>query len=139
MLAATNLPEALDSALTRPGRFDRIVHVPNPDIGGRREILRHYLSEKPTTDDVDVESLARGTAGFSGAELYNLVNMAAVQAAVSEEASISGASNDTLGSSSAATSRTMTETSWLGKATSVVASHTHALTDNACITAARAM
>ena len=89
VIAATNIPEQLDPALTRPGRFDRLVHVPNPDIGGRREILRHYLLNKPVADDVDVESIARGTSGFSGAELFNLVNMAAVQAAVSGETAIS--------------------------------------------------
>ena len=89
VIAATNIPEQLDPALTRPGRFDRLVHVPNPDIGGRREILAHYLENKPVDADVDVESIARGTSGFSGAELFNLVNMAAVQAAVSGETAIS--------------------------------------------------
>ena len=88
VIAATNIPEQLDPALTRPGRFDRLVHVPNPDIGGRREILTHYLADKPVEPDVDVESLARGTAGFSGAELANLVNMACVQAAVTGETTI---------------------------------------------------
>ena len=88
VIAATNIPEQLDPALTRPGRFDRRVHVPNPDIGGRREILAHYLSDKPVEPEVCVESLARGTSGFSGAELFNLVNMAAVQAAVSGETTI---------------------------------------------------
>ena len=89
VIAATNIPEQLDPALTRPGRFDRLVHVPNPDIGGRREILTHYLLNKPVDENVDVESIARGTSGFSGAELFNLVNMAAVQAAVSGESTIS--------------------------------------------------
>jgi ATP-dependent metalloprotease len=89
VIAATNIPEQLDPALTRPGRFDRLVHVPNPDIGGRREILTHYLLNKPVDENVDVESIARGTSGFSGAELFNLVNMAAVQAAVSGETTIS--------------------------------------------------
>ena len=65
--------------------------MPNPDIGGRREILTHYLADKPCEPDVDVESLARGTAGFSGAELFNLVNVAAVQAAVTGETTISSA------------------------------------------------
>ena len=88
VIAATNIPEQLDPALTRPGRFDRRVHVPNPDIGGRREILAHYLSDKPVEPEVNIESLARGTSGFSGAELFNLVNMAAVQAAVSGETTI---------------------------------------------------
>ena len=94
VIAATNIPEQLDPALTRPGRFDRHVHVPNPDIGGRREILTHYLADKPTDEDVDVEALARGTSGFSGAELFNLVNTAAVQAAVSGETSIGAARLD---------------------------------------------
>ena len=89
VIAATNIPEQLDPALTRPGRFDRLVHVPNPDIGGRREILRHYLNKPVADEDVEVESIARGTSGFSGAELFNLVNMAAVQAAVSGETAIS--------------------------------------------------
>ena len=84
VIAATNIPEQLDPALTRPGRFDRLIHVPNPDIGGRRDIIKHYMADKPCEADVDVESLARGTAGFSGAELANLVNIAAVQAAVAE-------------------------------------------------------
>jgi len=91
VIAATNIPEQLDPALTRPGRFDRLIHVPNPDIGGRREILRHYLADKPVAFDVDVETLARGTAGFSGAELFNLVNIAAVQAAVAGETVIDAA------------------------------------------------
>jgi len=94
VIAATNIAESLDPALTRPGRFDRMVHVPNPDIGGRREILDFYLSDKPTTDDVDVDRIARGTAGFSGAELYNLVNMAAVQAAMADAPSITAADLD---------------------------------------------
>ena len=55
VIAATNIPEQLDPALTRPGRFDRLVHVPNPDVGGRREILKHYLKDKPLDADVEVE------------------------------------------------------------------------------------
>jgi len=82
VLAATNLPETLDGALTRPGRFDRVVHVPMPDVGGRRAILGHYLGDKPTAADVDVAALARGTGGLSGAELFNLINVAAIRAAV---------------------------------------------------------
>ena len=85
VLAATNLAETLDAALTRPGRFDRTVHVPVPDIGGRRAILQHYLKDKPVAGDVDVAVLARGTSGFSGAELSNLVNVAAIRAAVQGE------------------------------------------------------
>lgn len=82
VVAATNLPEALDPALTRPGRFDRHVVVTNPDVRGRQEILDLYLHNKPLADDVDVKLLARGTPGFNGADLANLVNMAALKAAV---------------------------------------------------------
>ena len=82
VLAATNLPETLDPALTRPGRFDRHVVLTNPDVRGRQEILDLYLQDKPLSDDIDMMSLARGTPGFSGADLANLVNMAAVKAAV---------------------------------------------------------
>jgi|TARA_B110000967_G_scaffold158110_1_gene163391 ATP-dependent metalloprotease len=57
VIAATNIPEQLDPALTRPGRFDRLVHVPNPDVGGRREILKHYLKDKPLDADVEVEGV----------------------------------------------------------------------------------
>jgi len=85
VIAATNAPDTLDSALTRPGRFDRHIHVPNPDIGGRREILTHYLGDKPTDTSVDVETIARGTTGFTGADLDNLVNTAAVQGALEGE------------------------------------------------------
>eukprot|EP00271_Cylindrocystis_brebissonii_P003008 TRINITY_DN13758_c0_g1_i2.p1 TRINITY_DN13758_c0_g1~~TRINITY_DN13758_c0_g1_i2.p1 ORF type:complete len:1039 (+),score=196.23 TRINITY_DN13758_c0_g1_i2:171-3287(+) len=81
VLAATNLPETLDPALTRPGRFDRHVTVPNPDQRGRQEILELYLTDKPLSPSIDVNTLARGTPGFSGADLANLVNEAAVRAA----------------------------------------------------------
>lgn len=82
LMAATNLPEILDPALTRPGRFDRHIVVPSPDVRGRQEILELYLHEKPLADDVDVSALARGTPGFNGADLANLVNIAAIKAAV---------------------------------------------------------
>eukprot|EP00698_Gefionella_okellyi_P017896 TRINITY_DN5307_c0_g1_i1.p1 TRINITY_DN5307_c0_g1~~TRINITY_DN5307_c0_g1_i1.p1 ORF type:complete len:690 (+),score=143.26 TRINITY_DN5307_c0_g1_i1:95-2071(+) len=82
VIAATNLPEVLDKALTRPGRFDRHVHVAPPDIAGRRKILQLYLSKVASDPKVDVDVLARGTVGLTGAELSNLVNVAAVQAAV---------------------------------------------------------
>lgn len=85
VIAATNAPDTLDSALTRPGRFDRHIHVPNPDIGGRREILTHYLHDKPVDSSVDIETIARGTTGFTGADLNNLVNTAAVQGALEGE------------------------------------------------------
>jgi len=81
VIAATNLPETLDKALTRPGRFDRTVHVPLPDISGRKQILDLYLKNVPVAQDVDAEVIARTTVGFSGADLANLVNTAACQAA----------------------------------------------------------
>ncbi|CAA0824669.1 ATP-dependent zinc metalloprotease FTSH 11-chloroplastic/mitochondrial [Striga hermonthica] len=82
VMAATNLPDILDQALTRPGRFDRHIVVPNPDARGRKEILDLYLQDKPLADDVDVKAIARGTPGFNGADLANLVNIAAIKAAV---------------------------------------------------------
>ncbi|KAJ7965384.1 ATP-dependent zinc metalloprotease FTSH protein [Quillaja saponaria] len=82
LMAATNLPDILDPALTRPGRFDRHIVVPNPDVRGRLEILQLYLQDKPMADDVDVNAVARGTPGFNGADLANLVNIAAIKAAV---------------------------------------------------------
>jgi len=81
VIAATNLPETLDKALTRPGRFDRTVHVPLPDISGRKQILDLYLKNVPIAEDVETEIIARTTVGFSGADLANLVNTAACQAA----------------------------------------------------------
>ncbi|KAE9616246.1 putative ATPase, AAA-type, core, peptidase, FtsH [Lupinus albus] len=82
LMAATNLPDILDPALTRPGRFDRHIVVPNPDVRGRQEILELYLQDKPMADDVDITAIARGTPGFNGADLANLVNIAAIKAAV---------------------------------------------------------
>eukprot|EP01018_Ginkgo_biloba_P004595 Gb_20184 [translate_table: standard] len=82
LVAATNLPDVLDPALTRPGRFDRHIVVPSPDVRGRQEILDLYLQNKPLADDVDVKAIARGTPGFNGADLANLVNIAAIKAAV---------------------------------------------------------
>ncbi|XP_058100352.1 ATP-dependent zinc metalloprotease FTSH 11, chloroplastic/mitochondrial [Magnolia sinica] len=82
LMAATNLPDILDPALTRPGRFDRHIVVPNPDVRGRQEILELYLQDKPLEDDIDVKAIARGTPGFNGADLANLVNIAAIKAAV---------------------------------------------------------
>ncbi|KAK9803020.1 hypothetical protein WJX72_001842 [[Myrmecia] bisecta] len=81
VMAATNLQETLDPALTRPGRFDRHVAVPLPDVRGRLDILKYYLQNKPLAPDIDPELIARRTAGFSGAELSNLVNEAALIAA----------------------------------------------------------
>jgi ATP-dependent metalloprotease len=79
-LAATNFPELLDKALTRPGRFDRQVVVGLPDVRGRVSILNHYMKKMSLSQDVDATILARGTPGFSGAELENLTNTAAVHA-----------------------------------------------------------
>jgi cell division protease FtsH len=81
VIASTNRPDVLDPALLRPGRFDRQVVVPNPDIGGRERILRVHMKNVPLAADVDVKTIARGTPGFSGADLANLVNEAALMAA----------------------------------------------------------
>jgi len=80
IVAATNFPQLLDKALTRPGRFDRNVAVPLPDVRGRMAILKHHMKNVQIATDVDESILARGTTGFSGAELENLVNQAAVRA-----------------------------------------------------------
>ncbi len=81
LIAATNRPDVLDPALLRPGRFDRQVVVPNPDLKGRLEILKIYAKKVTMSDDVDLKVLARGTPGFSGADIENLVNEAALIAA----------------------------------------------------------
>ena len=81
LIAATNRPDVLDPALLRPGRFDRQVVVPNPDIKGREEILQVHVRKVPLAKDVDLAVVARGTPGFSGADLANLVNEAALLAA----------------------------------------------------------
>jgi len=81
VIAATNRPDVLDPALLRPGRFDRQVYVPLPDIRGREQILKVHMRKVPVSDDVDANILARGTPGFSGADLANLVNEAALFAA----------------------------------------------------------
>jgi len=81
LIAATNRPDVLDPALLRPGRFDRQVVVPNPDIIGREKILKVHIKKVPLAPDVVLRTLARGTPGFSGADLANLVNEAALLAA----------------------------------------------------------
>jgi cell division protease FtsH len=81
LIAATNRPDVLDPALLRPGRFDRQVVVPSPDVKGRKQILAVHSRRMPLSPDVDLDVLARGTPGFSGADLENLVNEAALMAA----------------------------------------------------------
>ena len=81
LIAATNRPDVLDPALLRPGRFDRRVVVPRPDVRGREEILRVHTRKVPLAEDVDLSVIARGTPGFSGADMANLVNEAALWAA----------------------------------------------------------
>ncbi len=81
LIAATNRPDVLDPALLRPGRFDRQVTVPVPDVRGRKRILEVHARRSPLASDVDMEVIAKGTPGFSGADLENLVNEAALQAA----------------------------------------------------------
>ncbi|MCB8876347.1 ATP-dependent zinc metalloprotease FtsH [Acidisoma silvae] len=81
LIAATNRPDVLDAALLRPGRFDRQVVVPNPDVNGRERILRVHMRKVPLAADVDPKTIARGTPGFSGADLANLVNEGALLAA----------------------------------------------------------
>ncbi|CAE6487931.1 unnamed protein product [Rhizoctonia solani] len=80
VIAATNYPESLDNALVRPGRFDKKVAVPLPDIVGRTQILAHHMKGVKTDPEVNIQVLARGTPGFSGADLQNMVNQAAIQA-----------------------------------------------------------
>lgn len=81
LIAATNRPDVLDPALLRPGRFDRQITVPNPDVGGREKILKVHMRKVPLAPDIDPRTIARGTPGFSGADLANLVNEAALLAA----------------------------------------------------------
>ena len=81
IIAATNRPDVLDPALLRPGRFDRQIVVPNPDVAGREKILKVHMRKVPLAPDVDARIIARGTPGFSGADLANLVNEAALLAA----------------------------------------------------------
>ena len=89
VMAATNRIDILDPAILRPGRFDRKVVVGAPDVQGRLEILNVHAAKKPLGDDVDFESLARTTAGFTGADLENLLNEAAINAAKAKKRYIS--------------------------------------------------
>lgn len=85
---ATNFPESLDKALIRPGRFDRHVVVPLPDVRGRMQILKHHMRNVGYDKSIDVTLLARGTIGFSGADLQALVNQAAVKASTENAAAV---------------------------------------------------
>lgn len=89
VLAATNMPESLDKALLRPGRFDRQTAIPNPDVRGRQEILEANFKKVKADESVRLEEIARGTPGFSGADLSNLVNIAALKAARESRSAIS--------------------------------------------------
>src|SRR5476651_121070 len=89
LVAATNRPDVLDPALLRPGRFDRQVVVPNPDVVGREKILKVHMRKVPLASDVDARIIARGTPGFSGADLANLVNEGALMAARRGKRSVS--------------------------------------------------
>ncbi len=89
VIAATNRPDVLDPALLRPGRFDRQVVVPLPDIRGREQIMKVHLSKVPVDDDVQILPIARGTPGFSGADLANLINEAALFAARANKRKVS--------------------------------------------------
>ena len=88
VMAATNRVDILDPAIMRPGRFDRKVYVGRPDIGGREEILAVHAKNKPLGDDVDLKQIAQTTAGFTGADLENLLNEAAIIAAKENRAYI---------------------------------------------------
>lgn len=88
VIGATNFPEVLDKALVRPGRFDTKITVPMPDVKGRHDILKLHLKNVQVADDVNVEVLARGTVGFSGADLANMVNAAAIYAASEGDTSV---------------------------------------------------
>ena len=87
-MAATNRVDILDPAIMRPGRFDRKVYVGSPDVGGREEILEVHAKNKPLSDDVDLKQIAQTTAGFTGADLENLLNEAAILAAKYDRAFI---------------------------------------------------
>ena len=91
LIAATNRPDVLDPALLRPGRFDRQVTVPRPDVKGRKKILQVHSRKVPLSEDVKLETIAKGTPGFSGADLENLINEAALLAARADKASVEAA------------------------------------------------
>ena len=89
VMAATNRPDVLDPAILRPGRFDRQVVVPKPDVKGREEILKVHSKNVPLDSDVELNTVARSTPGFSGADLENLINEAAIRAARESHTKIS--------------------------------------------------
>jgi ATP-dependent metalloprotease len=89
VIGATNFMESLDPALLRPGRFDKHVSVPLPDVGGRKEILEMYAKKTKLAKDVDLSVLARGTTGFSGADLFNLMNQAALKVSRNDDMCVS--------------------------------------------------
>ena len=95
LIAATNRPDVLDPALLRPGRFDRQVDRAEPDIVGREQILKVHVRKVPLAPDVDLKAIARGTPGFSGADLANLVNEAALLAARRDKRMVTQASSRT--------------------------------------------
>jgi cell division protease FtsH len=88
VVAATNRPDVLDKALLRPGRFDRQINVPNPDINGREQILKVHIKKIVASSDVDIKVLARGTPGFAGADLANLINEGALMAARNNQVNV---------------------------------------------------
>lgn len=94
MIAATNRPDVLDPALLRPGRFDRRIVVDAPDVVGRKEIIKVHLRGKPLEDDVDIDTMARLTPGFTGADIMNMVNEAAILAARRDKNRISSSEFD---------------------------------------------
>ena len=94
LIAATNRPDVLDPALLRPGRFDRQVIVDSPDVRGREQIALVHLRDKPVGSDVDAKVVAERTAGFSGADIANLVNEAALVAAKNDQKEITAANID---------------------------------------------
>jgi len=94
LIAATNRPDVLDPALLRPGRFDRQVVVPKPDVRGREQILKVHTKRTPLSEDVDLGVIARATPGFSGADLENLVNEAALLAARKNKTTLNGSDFD---------------------------------------------
>ncbi len=94
IIAATNRPDILDPALLRPGRFDRRVVMDQPDVKGRRAILDIHVRGKPLGDDIDLDAIARGTPGFVGADIENMVNEAAILAARRSRRNISHVRDD---------------------------------------------